>query len=71
MGAKLASGLSSALNTEAEYTDANVTAYNQALINYGSTMNTLFTDSGSALTNAGETPTYTLFLENIIPEFLK
>lgn len=71
MGAKLAGGLSSALNSEAEYTDDNVTAYNQALINYGSTMNTLFTDSWSALTNAGETPTYTLFLENIIPEFLK
>jgi hypothetical protein len=71
MGAALASGLSSALNAEAEYTDANVTAYNQALINYGNTMNTLFTDSGSALTNADETPTYTLFLENIIPEFLK
>lgn len=71
MWAALASGLGNALNNEAEYTDANVDAYNQALINYGNTMNTLFTDSGSALTNASETPTYTLFLENIIPEFLK
>jgi len=71
LGAKLSNDMASALDTEAEYSDDNVLAYNAGLTAYGDTMNDLFSNNSSALTNASDTPTFTLFLENIIPEFLR
>ena len=68
---KLVNDMTSALDTEAEYSDDNVLAYNNALMAYGDTMNDLFSNNSSTLTNASDTPTFTTLLDNIIPEFLR
>lgn len=65
--------MASILNAPAEYVDNNVLAYNQALTNYGNTMNALFSDPANAniLAVSADSPTFTKLLDNIIPEFLR
>lgn len=70
MGNTLVDGMTTALQNTAEYSTPDTETYNKALQQYGAGIKSIFDNNGASLSTDNNSPTYTLFLKNIISQFM-